>query len=349
MDPDENDDLAGLAARARDGDLAAYGRLVERTEGDVRAVVSRLVRDIHLAEDALQETYLRAFRRLPGLRDPGAVVGWLRRVARTTALNGIRARRRTFVEPVDVEELPASPTDTEETDALRRHLARALVALSPEDRRLCERRHPAFLMEACGPSHNAMSNHRIRTPPSLERADVEFAARDLRSGAKLIEESTPEASSTREAKLMGEEIRSKPCGSMRIAGYHGGWTSARLAADAGVSPAAVRKRLERIRDRLRREIEKADMLLVGEDVGEWDMMPRITRWVERLLGGARLRLEQVDYPMMCGRAWMVAVEWNGAWTEIAGQVPPSGNAVTHRGRRCARDARREEGATPCGL
>ncbi|HEY6881469.1 MAG TPA: sigma-70 family RNA polymerase sigma factor, partial [Polyangiales bacterium] len=37
--------------------------------------------------------------------------------------------------------------------------------------------------------------------------------------------------------------------------YHGGWPLARLAADGGVSEPAMRKRLQRIRDKLREEIE----------------------------------------------------------------------------------------------
>jgi hypothetical protein len=40
--------------------------------------------------------------------------------------------------------------------------------------------------------------------------------------------------------------------------YHGGWSTARLAAHAGIDEAAMRKRLQRIRDKLRKEIEMAE-------------------------------------------------------------------------------------------
>jgi hypothetical protein len=40
--------------------------------------------------------------------------------------------------------------------------------------------------------------------------------------------------------------------------YHGRWSVARLAVDAGVDEAAMRKRLQRIRDKLRKEIEVAE-------------------------------------------------------------------------------------------
>jgi hypothetical protein len=40
--------------------------------------------------------------------------------------------------------------------------------------------------------------------------------------------------------------------------YHGRWSTARLAAEAGVDESAMRKRLQRIRDKLRREVEVAE-------------------------------------------------------------------------------------------
>jgi RNA polymerase sigma-70 factor (ECF subfamily) len=40
--------------------------------------------------------------------------------------------------------------------------------------------------------------------------------------------------------------------------YYGGWSTTRLAASAGVDPAVMRKRLQRIRDKLRKEIEMAE-------------------------------------------------------------------------------------------
>ena len=43
--------------------------------------------------------------------------------------------------------------------------------------------------------------------------------------------------------------------------YHGGWTTSRLAAYAGIDETAMRKRLQQIRDKLRREIEFAEQIL----------------------------------------------------------------------------------------
>ena len=41
--------------------------------------------------------------------------------------------------------------------------------------------------------------------------------------------------------------------------YHGRWSAARLAAAAGIDEAAMRKRLQRVRDKLRKEIEMTEL------------------------------------------------------------------------------------------
>ena len=70
--------LGDLVVRAQSGDLEAYAVLVRQTQAMAYAVARGMLRDGALAEDAIQEAYLRAFRRLRDLeaRDlDGARVG----------------------------------------------------------------------------------------------------------------------------------------------------------------------------------------------------------------------------------------------------------------------------------
>ena len=67
------------------------------------AVALRTVRDPSLAEDATQEAYVRAFRRLGDLEDPAAFISWFRRIVITVALN---ARRRHRVTLLRLDDLP---------------------------------------------------------------------------------------------------------------------------------------------------------------------------------------------------------------------------------------------------
>ena len=59
-----------------------------------------------LAEDAAQEAYLRAYRRLADLDEPAAFAGWLRRIVITVAINMRRSRRRTLLRLDDIPEVP---------------------------------------------------------------------------------------------------------------------------------------------------------------------------------------------------------------------------------------------------
>jgi RNA polymerase sigma-70 factor (ECF subfamily) len=173
--------LSELVALAQAGDVDAYGRVIQATQAMAVAVARAVLRDDAMAEDVAQEAYLRAFRRLNDLGAPAAFPGWLRRIVITGALNARRSRRVTLLRLDDMPEVPV--LDEEEsgwTEAQRSRLAGALLTLTPDERRLCDRR------------------------------------------------------------------------------YHGHWSIPRLAQDAGIDDAAMRKRLQRVRDKLRKEIEVSE-------------------------------------------------------------------------------------------
>jgi RNA polymerase sigma factor (sigma-70 family) len=183
--------LSRLVEAAQAGNVEAYGVLVESTQTMAYAVAIGVLRDRVAAQDAVQQAYLRAFRRLSDLQDPAAFPGWFRRVVITVALNMRRAKRVTLLRLDDVPEVPVlDEAETRWSDLQRHRLASALLTLTAEERQLCDRR------------------------------------------------------------------------------YHGQWSIARLARHAGVDEAAMRKRLQRIRDKLRKEIEMAEQRGVRvEDIG----------------------------------------------------------------------------------
>jgi RNA polymerase sigma-70 factor (ECF subfamily) len=88
-----------LVVRARDGDVLAYEQLVRRYQGPLFRLAVRMLASRGDAEDAVQEVFLTAWRRLADLRTDAAFVGWLYRMATNRCLNLIRARQAT----VDVD------------------------------------------------------------------------------------------------------------------------------------------------------------------------------------------------------------------------------------------------------
>ena len=76
----DHESLATEVRRAQAGELDAFHGLVVRFQDMAVGYAFSLLGDYHLAEDAAQEAFLDAFRKLPTLRHPEAFVGWLRTV-----------------------------------------------------------------------------------------------------------------------------------------------------------------------------------------------------------------------------------------------------------------------------
>jgi RNA polymerase sigma-70 factor (ECF subfamily) len=89
---EDGDDDATLVERAREGANDAFGRLVERYQNRVYRLVRRIVGDDE-AEDALQETFLSAWRALPRFKGDAAFSTWIYRIATNAALMRLRKRR----------------------------------------------------------------------------------------------------------------------------------------------------------------------------------------------------------------------------------------------------------------
>jgi len=87
-----------LAAAAR-GDEDAFGRLVDPSRGELEAHCYRMLGSVHDAQDALQETLLRAWRRLGQFEGRGSLRSWLYTIATNACLDAIK--RPTRVLPVD--------------------------------------------------------------------------------------------------------------------------------------------------------------------------------------------------------------------------------------------------------
>jgi RNA polymerase sigma-70 factor (ECF subfamily) len=69
-----------LVEQAQRGDREAFA-ILARTRGDTLfGVARRILRDVGLAEDAVQQTLVIAWRELPRLRDPDRFDAWLQRM-----------------------------------------------------------------------------------------------------------------------------------------------------------------------------------------------------------------------------------------------------------------------------
>src|ERR1700733_12008707 len=89
-----------LLERACAGEQPAFASLVERHRGELHAHAYRMLGSVHDAEDALQDTLLRAWRGLSRFEGRSSLRSWLYTIAPNTCLDQI-ARRPKRVLPID--------------------------------------------------------------------------------------------------------------------------------------------------------------------------------------------------------------------------------------------------------
>lgn len=126
---------AQLAARILAGDAAAERLLYDRHVERVWRLACRMTGDAALAEDAVQDTFIRAFDRLADYRGDGPLAGWLHRIATTVVLGHLRRRKRLQSHELPHEDLAALPAGSPPRDPdLRRRLDRAVASLDENHR-----------------------------------------------------------------------------------------------------------------------------------------------------------------------------------------------------------------------
>lgn len=131
-----------LVERAQGGDGEAFRLLFERHVLAVRRFLKDLLRDDSAADEATQETFVRAHSLLPRLTDRERLKGFLLGIARNVAFEQLRVRQHLSLDDDDDEEggvlQAAIPSPDPEAVLLERELhgvfARALEALSPNRR-----------------------------------------------------------------------------------------------------------------------------------------------------------------------------------------------------------------------
>lgn len=135
-----------LLARAQSGEREAFAALVERHHQDLVRIAYAITGDIDAARDAGQTAWIKAWQRLPQVREPERLRSWLIAIVANEARQRVRADRRRRVReivPLVAGEENMSPTTL--SSAERMDLAHVLAGLSPDDRQLLAMRYLAGL------------------------------------------------------------------------------------------------------------------------------------------------------------------------------------------------------------
>lgn len=157
-----------LVRRARQGDPAAFGQLVEQHWARLVRLARSVVGESD-AEDAVQDGLLRAWRKLSQLTEPAAFKGWVSRVVIRVCLRRARSQR---VVPIPLDSSPEPQFRSNPEAAL--DVARLLASLPPKQRAVMhltvvEGMTDSEIAPLLGIAASSVRAHRRRARERLER------------------------------------------------------------------------------------------------------------------------------------------------------------------------------------
>ena len=120
--------LTRLLVAAQGGDEHAFVQLTSPHRRALHLHAYRMLGSLHDADDALQETLLRAWRGLPAYEPRAALTTWLHRIATNVALRMLEQRKP--VEPLDAHLQPYPDRLIEELTPEEQAIARERVGLA---------------------------------------------------------------------------------------------------------------------------------------------------------------------------------------------------------------------------
>ncbi len=129
-----------LVRRAKRGDYKAFDLLVLKYQSRAIGIAMKFVKDLQIAEDVAQESFIKAYKSLDSFREESAFYTWLYRITTNTAKNYLISKKRkkelleTEVlssEEIDIFDIPggSSPEEILEANSLREIICESLSKL----------------------------------------------------------------------------------------------------------------------------------------------------------------------------------------------------------------------------
>ena len=193
---DRDAELA-LVERLRGGDTTAFDAVYEAFHARLFTFLLRLSRRRDVAEDLLEETWLRLVKHARRLRPETRLGPWLFTVARHLHVSYVRSR---ILEDSATESLMAlwpfsiersSPFEAAAASELQRRIERALASMPVTSREVLLLVAVAGLDQADAADVCGITPEALRQRLSRARALLARALEDGRSGARVLGEVTP--------------------------------------------------------------------------------------------------------------------------------------------------------------
>ena len=112
-----------LVQQVMEGDTSAYSELVQRHQRPLFRVILRFTRDSDVAEDVLQDAFIKAYQKIGQFEGRSSFKSWLYRIAINTAKNHLRTGER---DSLNIDDVQVSKNAAAESALLRQAVEKRL-------------------------------------------------------------------------------------------------------------------------------------------------------------------------------------------------------------------------------
>ena len=128
----KREDDVQLVRKILSGDDTAFGILVEKYQKSVHALAWRKINDFHYAEEIMQDTFLKAYQKLPTLKNPNQFAGWLHVTANRLCIDWLRKQKRRQEQKLVMQSLEDTRPEEIEKSSYTHHISEQRMTESTE-------------------------------------------------------------------------------------------------------------------------------------------------------------------------------------------------------------------------
>ncbi|MDE0326268.1 MAG: RNA polymerase sigma factor, partial [Candidatus Poribacteria bacterium] len=128
----ERGDDVQLIREILSGNDAAFSTLVEKYQKSIHALAWRKINDFHYAEEIMQDTFLKAYKKLPTLRNPNQFAGWLHVTANRLCIDWLRKQKRQQEQKLVMQSLEDTRPEEIEESSYTHHISEQRMTESTE-------------------------------------------------------------------------------------------------------------------------------------------------------------------------------------------------------------------------
>ena len=125
-----------LVEEVKNGHIASFSVLVSRHQRVLLRLALRMMRDLELAEDVVQDSFIKAFQKIDKFEGRSSFKSWVYQITLNTARNKLRGKRYEFVEMDKANLAVESKLESGLAQADFQNLLKEKVQLLPEKQRM---------------------------------------------------------------------------------------------------------------------------------------------------------------------------------------------------------------------